>query len=614
MQQFLTTETLIIELLLVASLVAIVVRRLRVPYTVALVVVGLLLTNLSPLNLELTPELILGLFVPPLVFEAAFHLNFSELRRNLATILVLAVPGVLITMLIVGAVLSFGTSLNLLSAMVFGALIAATDPVAVVALFRLLGLPKRLSLLVEGESLLNDGTAFVLFNLMLAVAVTDHFNLLNGLADFARVSAGGIVIGLVLGWMISRLIARIDDYLIEITLTTVLAYGSYLVADQLHFSGVLAVVAAGLITGSLGPQGMSPTTRIVLYNFWEYITFLVNSLVFLLIGMQVDIPALLGAWQPILWAIGAVLLARAVVVYGLGWITGRLSEPVSWRWRNILAWGGLRGALSLALALSLPATFGTDRFLLRTMAFGVALFTLLVQAPTMNALVRRLGIITINPTQVDYKQRHARLMALRSAEAHIERRYREGLVSAPVWEKLKPKLQEQIALLADAVRELLRVEPALESEELDTTRREILRAQRAAYLGMRGDGVISEEVYENLSAEVDAALEDGGGPFWFVPQDSLPHRLKDGLTGNAEVEDILVELGSICHGMMVKDVTWPEHFVIASLRRGTQVLIPKGDTVLCEGDILTVVGEAAAISETRRLCQKDHASPANPHS
>jgi len=415
MQQFLNTETLIIELLLIASLVAIAVRRLHIPYTVALVVVGLLLTTQSTVKFELTPELILALFVPPLVFEAAFHLNFSELRRNLTTILVLAVPGVILTTLIVGGLLSLGTSLSLLPALVFGALIAATDPVAVVALFRLLGVPKRLAVLVEGESLLNDGTALVLFNLMLAVAITGQFSLLNSLADFARVSVSGIVLGLVLGWATSRLIARIDDYLIEITLTTVLAYGAYLLAEQLHISGVLAVVAAGLITGSMGPQGMSPTTRIVLYNFWEYITFLVNSLVFLLIGMQVDIPALLGAWQPILWAIGAVLLARLIVIYGLSWITGRLTEPISWRWRHILAWGGLRGALSLALALSLPATFGPDRDLLNTMAFGVALFTLLVQATTMNSLVRRLGIITIDPVQVDYKQRHARLTALRSA-------------------------------------------------------------------------------------------------------------------------------------------------------------------------------------------------------
>jgi len=605
MQQFLTTETLIIELLLIASLVAIAVRRLHIPYTVALVVVGLLLTTQSTVKIELTPELILALFVPPLVFEAAFHLNFTELRRNLTSILVLAVPGVILTTLIVGGLLVFGTSLSLPVALVFGALIAATDPVAVVALFRLLGVPKRLAVLVEGESLLNDGTALVLFNLMLAVALTGQFNLINSVTDFVRVSVGGIVLGLVLGWGISRLIARIDDYLIEITLTTVLAYGAYLLAEQFHLSGVLAVVAAGLITGSLGPQGMSPTTRIVLFNFWEYITFLVNSLVFLLIGIQVEIHALLSSWQPILWAIGAVLLARLVVVYGLSWITGRLTEPVSLRWQHVLAWAGLRGALSLALALSLPASFGPDRDLLRTMTFGVALFTLLVQATTMSSLVRRLGIITIDPVQVDYEQRHARLTALRSAEAHIERRYREGLISTPVWEKLKPKLQEQTGLLADAVRELLRVEPGLESEELDTTRREILRAQRSAYLGMRGDRVISEEVFEKLSAEVDAELEEGSGPFWFVPQESLPQRLKEGLTGTAQVEEIPIETGAACDGRQLKDLSWPEHSVIVSLRRGAQIIIPKGDTGLCGGDILTVVGEAATIHELRLLCQKD---------
>jgi len=605
MQQFLTTETLIIELLLIASLVAIVVRRLHIPYTVALVVVGLLLTAQSNVRFELTPELILALFVPPLVFEAAFHLKLTELRQNLATILVLAVPGVILTTITVAGMLTVGTSLSLPVALVFGALIAATDPVAVVALFRLLGVPKRLSVLVEGESLLNDGTALVLFNLMLAVALTGKFNLFSSLVEFVQVAAGGIVVGLVLGWAISRLIARIDDYLIEITLTTVLAYGTYLVAEQLHFSGVLAVVAAGLITGSLGPQGMSPTTRIVLYNFWEYITFLVNSLVFLLIGLDVDIRALLGAWQPILWAIGAVLLARAVVVYGLGWVTGKLAEPISMRWRHVQAWGGLRGALSLALVLSLPAAFGPDRFLLRTMAFGVALFTLLVQATTMRLLIRRLGIITISPAQADYEERHARLTALRSAEAHIERRYREGLISAPAWERIKPKLQEQTALLADSVRELLRVEPELESEELDTIRREILRAQRSAYLGLRGDGVISEDAFEKLSAEVDAVLEEGGGPYWFVPQESLPQRLKEGITGTALVEEIPIQQGAACDGRQVKDIPWPAHFVIVSLRRGTQVLIPKGGTTLYAGDILTAVGENPAIRDARRLCQKD---------
>ena len=604
MQQFLNTETLIIELLLIASLVAIVVRRLHIPYTVALVVVGLFLTTQSPLNFELTPELILALFVPPLVFEAAFHLNLTELRRNLTSILLMAVPGVLLTTLIVGGIVSFGTGLALPIALVFGSLVAATDPVAVVSLFRLLGVPKRLSVLVEGESLLNDGTALVLFNLMLAIVITGEFNLLSGVLEFIKVSLGGIMMGLLLGWIISRLISRIDDYLIEITLTTVLAYGSYLLAEQMHFSGVLAVVAAGLITGSLGPQGMSPTTRIVLFNFWEYITFLVNSLVFLLIGLDVDIWALFQSWQPIAWSIGAVLVARIIVVYGLGWITNRISEPVSLRWRHVIAWGGLRGALSLALALSLPATFGDDRFLLRTMAFGVALFTLLVQATTMRPLVRMLGIITTTPVQVEYEQRHARLNALKSAEVHIERRYREGLISTPAWERIKPKLQTQTALLADSVRQLLRVEPKLESEELELARREILRAQRSAYLGMRSDGVISEEIFETLTSEIDAALENEDETFWYVPQESLPQRLNEGLSGSATVSDVVVDSGAACDGQQVMDIQWPKHFVIASIKRGSQVIIPKRNTILLANDLLTMVGENSSIEEARQFCEK----------
>ena len=601
MEQFVSTETLIIELLLIASLVAIFVRRLHIPYTVALVLAGLFLTTQSPLKFELTPELILALFVPPLVFEAAFHLNLTELRRNLTSILMLAVPGVLITTLIVGGIVSFGTGIAFPLALVFGSLVAATDPVAVVSLFRLLGVPKRLSVLVEGESLLNDGTALVLFNLMLAIVITGEFNLFNGVLEFFKVSIGGVILGLALGWVASRIIARIDDYLIEITLTTVLAYGAYLLAEQLGFSGVLAVVAAGLISGNLGPQGMSPTTRIVLYNFWEYITFLVNSLVFLLIGLDVDLFALAQSWQSILWAIGAILVARVVVVYGLGWITNRVSEPISLRWRHVIAWGGLRGALSLALALSLPVTLGNDRLLLRTMAFGVALFTLLVQATTMKPLIRKLGIITTTEVQVEYEQRHARLNALRAAESHVERRYREGLISAPAWDRIRPKLKAQSAILADSVRQLLRSEPQLESEELELARREILRAQRSAYLGMRGDGVISEDVFETLASEIDAALENDDDSYWYVPQESLPERLNQGLSGSASVGDLAIVAGAPADGKAVKDITWPKHFVIASIKRGGQVIIPKGDTVLEAEDVLTMVGDEGSIEEAKHI-------------
>jgi CPA1 family monovalent cation:H+ antiporter len=507
MAQFLQAETLVIVLLLIVSLVAIAVRRLRIPYTVALVVAGLLITFQSPLHVQLTPELILALFVPPLVFEAAFHLHLGELRRTLWPILILAIPGVILSTLIVGGLLAWLTPLSLAAALLFGALISATDPVAVVALFRSLGVPKRLGLLVEAESLLNDGTAIVVYNLVLAVALTGRFNLAEGLAEFIRVAAGGLLVGGVLGWLVSRLIARIDDYLIETTLTTVVAFGAYLLADRLQVSGVLAVVAAGLICGNIGPQGMSPTTRIVLVNFWEYVAFLASSLVFLLIGLEVNVPALTAAWQPALWAIAAVLVARVVVVYGLTWLTNRwLADPVPLRWQHVLSWGGLRGAISLALALGLPLALPQGD-LLRVMAFGVVLFTLLVQATTMRPLIRALRIVARSEAQDEYQVRQARLMAARAAERRLDSLHQDGLLSTPAWEKLKPALAEHLAGLSDAVRQVMRDKPALEAEELNTIRCELLRSERSALLDLRHDGVISEDVFEALTAEVDGALE-----------------------------------------------------------------------------------------------------------
>ncbi len=506
MEQFLNAETLIIELLLVVVVVALIVRRLNVPYTVALVLVGLVLTLQHSITADLTPELILTLFVPPLVFEAALNINLEELRRNLPAILVLAVPGVILTTLIVGGILSLVTPLALPVAMVFGALISATDPVAVVAMFRTLGVSKRLAVLVESESLLNDGTAIVVFNLALAVALSGRFNLLQSLGDFIFVSAGGTVVGLVLGWLVARLIDRVDDYLIETTLTTLLAFGAYLLAEQFHFSGVLAVVAAGLINGNLGSQGMSPTTRIVINNFWEYVAFLANSLIFLLIGLKMNLPALLSAWQPVVWAIFAVVIARAVVVYGFGGIMYRFTDRIPTRWLHVLNWGGLRGAIALALVLSLPVELGVDRELLKLMAFGVVLFTLLVQSTTMSSLLKRLGLVTRLPEQIEYERRHARLTAARAALAHLDRRHAEGLISSHAWEQLKPEMAAQVETFAENVREVLKAEPHLEAEELDTAYREGLRAQRSALLGLRHDGVISDDVFVELSTEIDTTL------------------------------------------------------------------------------------------------------------
>jgi CPA1 family monovalent cation:H+ antiporter len=510
MEAFLSAETVIIELLLVASLVAIAVRRLRVPYTVALVIAGLLLTTQQPIDVALAPELILALLVPPLIFEAAFHINLRELQRNVPNILLLAIPGVVISMLIVGTIVTVTTPLALPVALVFGALISATDPVAVVALFRALGAPRRLSLLMEGESLFNDGTAIVVFNVVLAVALTGHFSLLESVGDFVRVVAGGLVIGLGLGWITARVIANIDDYLIETTLTTVVAFGSYLVGERLHFSGVLAVVAAGIVCGNLGTRGMSPTTRIVLFNFWEYVAFLANSFVFLLVGLQVNIPILISHWQPIVWAIVAALVARALVVYGLGWLGNQITDPIPLRWLHVLNWGGLRGAIALALALTLPTSLGADRELVQVMAFGVVLFTLLVQSTTMGRLLRRLGILTRNALRSDYELKHARLLSLRYAAEHLDEMYRSGFVSEQAWEALRPELLQDTETLAETVKELQRTHPELAEEELHDARRELLRAQRGALMTLRRDGIISQDALEALTVELDAGLYADG--------------------------------------------------------------------------------------------------------
>jgi CPA1 family monovalent cation:H+ antiporter len=518
MENFLATETLIIELLLIVALVALAVRRLRIPYTVALVVVGLLITFQQPLDFELTPELILSLFIPPLVFEAAFHLEFKSLRENWLPIVSLAIPGVLVTTFIVGAIVSWGVGISLTSGLVFGALIAATDPVAVVSLFKALGAPKRLATLVESESLFNDGTAIVVFKLLLAVALSaavgnagearESFDFLTATVDFFRVSAGGLLVGVGLGWVIAQIIAHVDDYLIETMLTTVLAFGAYLVAERFHVSGVLAVVAAGIITSNIGLKGMSPTTRIVLFNFWEFFAFVANSLVFLLIGLDVNLREIGANIMPISIALGAVLLSRALVVYGLTALTNlRMGNKVPLAYRHVLFWGGLRGAISLALALSLPLALA-ERDLLRVMTFGVVLFTLLAQGTTMQLLMKRLGLGVAPALELEYERRHGRLIAAQAAFRHIEEMFERNLFSLTIWQQMEPELRKQIEVALAAQNELLEKHPQLQVEEREDAQMESLNAQRAALSTMLSSGLISDAVYEELVTEVDHALEN----------------------------------------------------------------------------------------------------------
>jgi CPA1 family monovalent cation:H+ antiporter len=505
METFLAAETVVIELLLIVSLVAIVVRRLRIPYTVALVLAGLVITAQRPLAIKLTPELILALLLPPLLFEAAFHLDLDELRHSLVPIVTLAVPGVLITTLIIGGITALGTGMPLAVAMVFGALLAATDPVSVVAFFRQLGAPRRLGIIVEGESLFNDGTAVVIFRIALAIAVAGQFNLATSLTNFMWRAAGGLVVGGLLGWIISRLIARVNDHLIETTLTTVLAYGTYLAAERLNVSGVLAVVAAGLVNGNIGPAGMSPTARIVISNFWEYVSFIANSLVFLLIGLDINVQRLVANWSALAWAIAAVLASRAVVAYGLSWAVHRFNRSMPTPYRHVLFWGGLRGAISLALVLSLQSDF-PQRDLLAVMAFGVVLFTLLVQGTTMQFLLSRLGLAGRTTLQLEYERSQARVLAARAAYRQLEQMNADGAFSAHTWQELVPEVEYVGRQAALDLQELVKREPTLRSRELVLARREMLRTQRSVMTTLLDDGVISDQIHGEMVSQIDAML------------------------------------------------------------------------------------------------------------
>jgi CPA1 family monovalent cation:H+ antiporter len=500
--QFFIIEEQVILLLFIASLVGIAARRLRMPYTVGLVLVGLGLTLVGQVQFEISSDLILGLLIPPLVFEAAYHLNFLDLQRNLKPILILAIPGVLVTTFLVGGVVSLGTGYPLNIALLSGALVAATDPDAVIALIRSLGVPKRLQILLEGESLLNDGTVIVVFNLMLAIVISGQFNLITSLTQFFTIAGGGLAIGFILGWLFSQMISRINDHLLETTLTSVLAFGAYLFAESLGTSGVMAVVAAGLVNGNIGSKGMSPTTRIVVFNFWEYAAFLATTFIFLLIGLQIDISMLVENWQLIFWAIIAVLVARAVVVYGFS----IFNREIPLRWQHVLYWGGLRGALAPALAISLPDSLGPLRGQIQAMVFGVVLFNLIIQGTTLGPFVRRLNLVQRSLLQDEYERRHARAVATRASYDHIEARFREGLISDKTWQTLSRLLKSRHLALIDAVSEVMSRSPEVEAEELDTAWRETLRSQRSTYSNLLTDGIITEDTFERLIGEVDLAL------------------------------------------------------------------------------------------------------------
>jgi CPA1 family monovalent cation:H+ antiporter len=402
--------TTFVLLFAVASVVAIAARRIRVPYPVALLLTGVALSAINGVDApQLTQEVLFALVLPGLIFEAAYSLRARDLYRNWRTLFLLSIPGVAVAIAVTAALTPvlldlLGTPSMLAAGelLAFAALISATDPVAVLALFRKARAPARLTLLIEAESLLNDATAIVFFLGALSLA---GGGLSGGSAwfsvsiQFVRTLLGGTAIGLVIGGVVAWIIARVDDPMVEVTLTVVAAYGSFAVAQRLGLSGVIATTAAGVLCGhDVARRGMSAGARIAVGTFWEYAAFALTSTVFLLMGLDVHLSALAGAWQAVIGAFIAVMVARAIVIGAATLAIGRSDERIPWQWGAVLTWGGLRGALSIVLALALPASL-PHRQLLITMTFGVVVLSLIGPGLSMPAILRRFGVPDEPPAQ-----------------------------------------------------------------------------------------------------------------------------------------------------------------------------------------------------------------------
>ena len=389
-----------IALLGVAMAVAIIARRLRLPYTVGLVLTGLGLALMRVnIGFTLTHDIIFDLILPPLLFEAALNLHWSELRRDLAPVLALSTLGVGLCAVVVAAGLVKGQGWPPGPALAFGALIAATDPIAVIALLRETGVKGRLRLLIESESLLNDGVAALLFTLVLTSLGETGTGptALGVVGETLLIGGGGIVVGVITGASAILVAGRTDDHLVETALTAVAAYGSFLIAEHFGASGVLATVSAGLMMGNLGVLAedetkftLSPSGRIFIVAFWDFAAFLANSFVFLMIGLALaDVPARsVGALAVV---VALALLGRAAAIYPVCLIFTGSSVKIGWAQQHFLWWGGLRGALALALALALPPTIPYREEILIG-AFSVVAFSVLVQGLTAGRVLKVFGL------------------------------------------------------------------------------------------------------------------------------------------------------------------------------------------------------------------------------
>ncbi|MCP8310267.1 MAG: Na+/H+ antiporter [Candidatus Methylarchaceae archaeon HK02M1] len=495
--------------LILAIIVAIFTKRTKIPYTIGLVFAGLFVAFTGIELLPLSKEIIFFLFLPPLLFEGAVHLNLPDLGENYKTISLLAIFGVLFSMFLIGFGVHYLLGLPLLFGLLFGAIVSPTDPVSVLALFKKLGISKKLSTIVEGESLFNDGTGIVVFEIILGLIMLNYFSIAESIFEFLLVVSGGFAIGGIAGIVVYLFMKNIDDHLIEVMTTIVLAYGAFMLAESFHVSGVIAVVVAGLLIGNYGKRfAMSPTTRFSIISFWEIVVFLVNSILFIMIGATIPISGLIQNLDFILVAILFVLIARAINVYSITTLTNFLNEKTPRNWQHIINWGGLRGSIPIALVLGIQTLDIAFKDQITWMTFGVVFFSLVFQGLTMTPLIKKLKIITVDEVERSAESVLARTAAIKRALKELDNIHDEGEISDVVYDRIKFEYEKKLESLKRSYGNFIDRREGIKVKQENYARKKALLAEKSAINDHMGRGLISEEVGKEIIEEINSLLEE----------------------------------------------------------------------------------------------------------